>query len=182
MPDHRRVDRPEWQALWHSYEPVTTPLRALGLPVDIETCGGQTIILVDLPDRSQLVISDEDALPNRISEVKGWAVSHGHEDRYGGTSYDLPFYDSTSEGAHQAAGPGVGPMLDAVTAWVHREYPAGSTTELSLERTGREAAARSATASPSSTQPAPGTAARVGAARAAHPRIVEPPPGHGHKR
>jgi len=178
MPDHRRVDRPEWQALWRAYEPVTTPLRAMGLPVDIETCGGQTIILADLPDGSHLLISDADALPNHLSEVEGWAVSHGREDPYGGTHYTMPFYDSTPDGAQQTAGPEIGPMLVAVTEWVRGEYPAGTATALKLVSTSREAAARSATGPPPAAEPVP----RTGTTGPPHLRIVEPPPGQGHRR
>ena len=120
MPDHGRVGRPDWQPLWADYAPVTTPLRALGMPVDIETCGGETHITVDLPDGSFLLIAGTDSLPNRLSTVTGWRVMRGHEDN---PTVDLGIYDSTVDGEQNGNGPDLTAMLGAVTAWLLAEYP-----------------------------------------------------------
>lgn len=111
MPDHRLVDRPEWQSLWLQYEAVTTPLRAAGLPCDIDTCGGQTVITVDLPDGSYLVIASVDALPNRFCDVTGWTLVRSHEDNptIGGL-----VYDSTEDGEYAQRGADVAPLHAAI--------------------------------------------------------------------
>jgi hypothetical protein len=98
MPDHGRVNRPEWQALWQQYEPVTTPLRAAGLVCDIETCGGQTVIYVNLPDGTHLVVADDDALPDQLERVTGWRITRGHHDN---PTVDALVYDSTEGGEHE---------------------------------------------------------------------------------
>ncbi|MFE2578842.1 hypothetical protein [Streptomyces sp. NPDC059378] len=112
MPDHRNIDRPEWQALWQQYEPVTTPLRAAGLPCDIDTCGGQTVIYVDLPDGTHLVIADEDALPNLLEHVTGWNIQRNHRDNP--TFFEPAFFDSMPGGEHEKHGADIVPMLAAV--------------------------------------------------------------------
>lgn len=111
MPDHGRVDRPEWQSLWVQYEAVTTPLRAAGLPCDIETCGNQTVITVDLPDGSHLVIASDDALPDHLADVTGWLVTRAHEDNptIGGVGYN-----STEDGENAQRGADIAPLHAAI--------------------------------------------------------------------
>lgn len=111
MPDHRRVDRPEWQSLWVQYEAVTTPLRAAGLPCDIETCGNQTVITVDLPDGSHLVIASDDSLPDHLANVTGWLVTRAHEDN---PTIDGIAYNSTEDGEATENGADIAPMLTAI--------------------------------------------------------------------
>jgi hypothetical protein len=115
MPDHGRTDRPEWRRLWVQYKPVTTPLRACGLPCDVETSGGQTVIYVDLPDGSHLVISDKHELPDQFTHVKGWQVTWQHPDNP--TVY-AEVYDSTEDGDQETHGAAVEPMLSAVLGWI----------------------------------------------------------------
>lgn len=111
MPDHDRVNHPAWQALWLQYEAVTTPLRAAGLACDIEPCGGQTVIYVNLPDGTHLVIADADALPDRVADVTGWHVTRGHEDN---PAVDGLVYDSTQDGDAAPHGAAIPPMLAAI--------------------------------------------------------------------
>ncbi|MCT9003511.1 hypothetical protein [Streptomyces rhizosphaerihabitans] len=111
LPDHGRVGRPEWQALWMQYEPVTTPLRAAGLVCDIETCGGQTVIYADLPDGTHLVIADHDALPDRLEQVTGWHVRRSHHDN---PTYDGPVFDSTEGGEYEKHGADIVTMHAAI--------------------------------------------------------------------
>lgn len=115
MPDHGRVNRPEWQALWRQYETVTTPLRAAGLACDIETCGGETVIYVNLPDGTHLVVADEHSLPNRLGDVTGWRILRSHEDN---PNFDALIYDSTTEGEHGRYAAGVGSMLAAIAMYL----------------------------------------------------------------
>jgi hypothetical protein len=115
MPNHGRTDRPEWRRLWVQYKPVTTPLRACGLPCDVETSGGQTVIYVDLPDGSHLVISDEHELPDQFTDVKAWQVTWEHTDNP--TVY-AQVYDSTETGDQRMHGAAVEPMLSTVLGWV----------------------------------------------------------------
>lgn len=115
MPDHDRVNRPEWQALWRQYEPVTTPLRMVGLPCDVETCGGQTVIYVDLPDGTHLVLADEDALPDRLEQVTGWRIVRGHHDN---PNFDALIFDSTEGGEHEKHGADIVSMLAAIALYL----------------------------------------------------------------
>ncbi|MGW4048852.1 hypothetical protein [Streptomyces sp. NPDC004721] len=116
MPDHRRVDRPEWQALWRQYEPVTTPLRAAGLVCDVETCGGQTVIYANLPDGSHLAIGcGNDCLPDRLQDVTGWIITRGHDDN---PNYDGLAYDSTEGSEHAPHGADIVSMLAAVALYL----------------------------------------------------------------
>ncbi|WP_217572578.1 hypothetical protein [Streptomyces sp. GbtcB7] len=110
LPDHGRVGRPEWQALWMQYEPVTMPLRAAGLVCDVETCGGQTVIYADLPDGSHLVIADHDALPDRLEQVTGWSIGRAHHDN---PNIDVLVFDSTEGGEHEKHGADIVTMLAA---------------------------------------------------------------------
>lgn len=57
LPDHRNVHTPWWQELWSRHAHVITPLRARGLPCDIEFGLSAYIVRVSLPDDSYLVIS-----------------------------------------------------------------------------------------------------------------------------
>jgi len=111
LPDHGRIGRPEWQALWRQYEAVTTPLRMVGLVCDIETCGGQTVIYVDLPDGTHLVIHDHDALPDRLEQVTGWHIKRGHHDN---PNFDALVFDSTEGGEHEKHGADIVSMLAAI--------------------------------------------------------------------
>ncbi|MER6923443.1 hypothetical protein [Streptomyces spiralis] len=111
MPDHGRANRPEWQALWQQYEPVTTPLRSVGLVCDVDPCGGQTVLFVDLPDGSHLAIHDQEELPNRLEQVTGWIIQRGHRDN---PTYDALVYDSTEGGEHAAHGADIVTMLAAI--------------------------------------------------------------------
>jgi hypothetical protein len=111
LPEHDRLYRPEWQALWHQYEPVTTSLRMVGLVCDIETCGGQTVIYVDLPDGSHLVIADRDALPDHLEQVTGWVIQRGHREN---PNYNALVFDSTEGGEHENLGADIVSMLAAI--------------------------------------------------------------------
>ncbi|MEU4095519.1 hypothetical protein [Streptomyces sp. NPDC026673] len=110
-PDHGRTGQREWQALWRQYETVTLPLRASGLPCDIETAGSQYVIYVNLPDGSHLSVSDEHELPTRLADVNGWRIVRGHEDS---PNHDGLVYDSTAEGEHSQHGADVVTMLAAI--------------------------------------------------------------------
>ncbi|WP_326604281.1 hypothetical protein [Streptomyces sp. NBC_01800] len=116
MPDHGRVNRREWQALWLQYEAVTTPLRAAGLACDIETCGGETVIYVNLPDGTHLVVADEHSLPDRLDDVTGWRIVRSHEDT---PTFDGLIYDSTAEGEHGKNATDIKAMLAAVAIYLH---------------------------------------------------------------
>ncbi|MFJ3248435.1 hypothetical protein [Streptomyces sp. NPDC086782] len=116
MPDHRRVDRPKWQALWRQYEPVTTPLRAAGLVCDVETCGGQTVIYANLPDGTHLAIGcGNDHLPDRLQDVTGWIITRDHHDN---PNYAGLAYDSTDGGEHAPHGADIVSMLAAVALYL----------------------------------------------------------------
>ena len=116
MPDHGRVSRPEWQALWLQYEAITTPLRAAGLACDIETCGGQTVIYANLPDGSHLVIADDHDLPDRLADVTGWRVTRGHKDN---PTVEGLAYDSTTDGEYSKYGADIAGMLAAIAIFMH---------------------------------------------------------------
>jgi hypothetical protein len=115
LPDHGRVGRPEWQALWQQYEPVTTPLRVAGLACDVDTCGGQTVILVDLPDGTYLVIASDDALPDRLEQVTGWRVTRSHRDN---PNFDALVFDSTDGGEHEGLHADIISLLAAVALYL----------------------------------------------------------------
>nr|WTB35217.1 hypothetical protein OG781_42310 [Streptomyces sp. NBC_00830] len=125
MPDHGRVNRPEWQALWLQYEAVTTPLRAAGLACDIDTCGGQNVMYVDLPDGSHLVIADDHDLPDRLDDVTGWRVTRGHHDN---PTVSGLAYDSTAEGEHSKYGADIARMLAAVALFMHQVHDVDTQT------------------------------------------------------
>ncbi|MGW3657185.1 hypothetical protein ACWD6R_16490 [Streptomyces sp. NPDC005151] len=116
MPDHARVNRPEWQALWQQYEAVTTPLRAAGLACDIETSGGETVIYANLPDGTHLVIADDHSLPDRLADVTGWRIVRSHVDN---PNHDGLLYDSTAEGEHGQHAADIRTMLAAVAIYLH---------------------------------------------------------------
>ncbi|WP_324787160.1 hypothetical protein [Streptomyces sp. H51] len=115
LPDHGRVNRPEWQALWRQYEPVTTPLRMVGLVCDIETCGGETLVLVDLPDGTHLVLADHDSLPDRLEQVTGWCIVRDHHDN---PNFRALVFDSTEGGEHARHGADIVSMLAAITLYL----------------------------------------------------------------
>lgn len=115
LPDHGRVNRPEWQTLWLQYEAVTTPLRAAGLVCDIDTCGGETVIYVNLPDGTHLVIADDHSLPDRLDDVTGWRIVRSHKDN---PNFDGLLYDSTAEGEHGQYAASIKSMLAAIAIYL----------------------------------------------------------------
>ncbi|MER5642032.1 hypothetical protein ABT095_34485 [Kitasatospora sp. NPDC002227] len=96
MPDHRRVDDPDWLRLFNAYGHIIRPLRERGLVTDFEVCGGNNLIEVALPDGSHLVIASDEDLPSDPSQVKGWHVRRHHDDNP--TISDV-IYDSTLTGS-----------------------------------------------------------------------------------
>ncbi|MFD7769878.1 hypothetical protein [Streptomyces sp. NPDC059787] len=132
LPEHGRTGRPEWLALWQQYEPVTTPLRAAGLVCDIDTCGGQTVIYVDLPDGTHLVIGcGDDSLPDRLRDVTGWIVTREHRDN---PTFHLQVFDSTEDGEHGESGGDVVAMLAGVA--LHLKAAADADTQAAGTRLG----------------------------------------------
>jgi hypothetical protein len=114
FPNHGRTSRPLWQHLWATYSDVINPLRDMGLPTDVETCGGENFIWVELPDGSHLSISATEALPVDRDELTGWHVGHMlRDDRPGFTGL---VYDSTEDGLNAANGADVAPLMAAITA------------------------------------------------------------------
>jgi hypothetical protein len=119
FPDHGRVNDPLWQHLWATYSDVITPLRAAGLVTDMETCGGENHIRVELGDGTFLTIAGRDALPvdryaaetGDDAELNGWSVMRLHEEN---PDYFARIYDSTDDGPAEANGTAVTPMLTAI--------------------------------------------------------------------
>ncbi|MFE0207387.1 hypothetical protein [Streptomyces sp. NPDC058985] len=70
LPDHRNVGERWWQELWRRHTHITTPLRARGLPCDIEFGMSAYIVRVSLPDDSYLTISPpQEPPPNAVPET-----------------------------------------------------------------------------------------------------------------
>ncbi|MER7932946.1 MULTISPECIES: hypothetical protein [unclassified Streptomyces] len=82
LPDHRDVNTPWWQELWRRHAHVTTPLRARGLPCDIEFGLSAYIVRVSLPDDSHLIISPPQEPPSERppGDPEGWIVTREHPD------------------------------------------------------------------------------------------------------
>ncbi|WP_416530383.1 hypothetical protein [Streptomyces coelicoflavus] len=77
LPDHRNVGERWWQELWRRHTHITTPLRARGLPCDIEFGMSAYIVRVSLPDDSYLTISPPQEPPSerRPGDPEGWIVT-----------------------------------------------------------------------------------------------------------
>lgn len=116
LPDHNRTGDRQWRQLWNGYAHVITPLRGLGLPVDVETAGGDDYTIVtDLPDGSYLRIGSEfDDLPVDPADVIGWKVTRAHQDR---PLEVVAIYDSILGGTDDKHGAAVAPMLSRI---IHR--------------------------------------------------------------
>ncbi|MEV6007344.1 hypothetical protein AB0M29_11100 [Streptomyces sp. NPDC051976] len=82
LPDHRDVNMPWWQELWRRHAHITTPLRARGLPCDIEFGLSAHIVRVPLPDDSYLIISppQEPASDRPPGDPEGWVATREHPD------------------------------------------------------------------------------------------------------
>lgn len=117
-PDHGRINDPLWQRLWGTYSDVITPLRAAGLDTDMEMCGGEFHIQVELGDGTYLTVAGQDALPvdrnastENGPELNGWSVMRLHRED---GNYFVRIYDSTDDGSEHANGTTVPPMLAAI--------------------------------------------------------------------
>ncbi|MEW2620890.1 hypothetical protein [Streptomyces sp. NPDC048106] len=77
LPDHRDVNMPWWQELWRRHAHITTPLRARGLPCDIEFGLSAYIVRVSLPDDSCLIIGPPQEPPSDRppGDPEGWIVT-----------------------------------------------------------------------------------------------------------
>ncbi|MFF4016627.1 hypothetical protein [Streptomyces sp. NPDC001843] len=82
LPDHRDVNMPWWQELWRRHAHITTPLRARGLPCDIEFGLSAYIVRVSLPDDSHLIISPPQEPPSKRppGDPEGWIATREHPD------------------------------------------------------------------------------------------------------
>ncbi|MFF7947889.1 hypothetical protein [Streptomyces griseorubiginosus] len=82
LPDHRDVNMPWWQELWRRHAHITTPLRARGLPCDIEFGLSAYIVRVSLPDNSYLIISppQEPSSDHPPGDPEGWIATREHPD------------------------------------------------------------------------------------------------------
>ncbi|MFJ6529966.1 hypothetical protein ACIQMZ_32470 [Streptomyces longwoodensis] len=72
---------PWWHELWRRHAHITTPLRARGLPCDIEF-GLSAYVRVSLPDDSYLVISPPHDPPSERQprDPEGWIATREHPD------------------------------------------------------------------------------------------------------
>ncbi|MDT0614970.1 hypothetical protein [Streptomyces lancefieldiae] len=82
LPDHQDVETRWWQELWRRHTHITTPLRARGLPCDIEFGLNAYIVRVSLPDDSYLVISPPHDPPSERppGDPGGWIATREHPD------------------------------------------------------------------------------------------------------
>ncbi|MEU6182773.1 hypothetical protein [Streptomyces coeruleorubidus] len=82
LPDHRNVNTPWWQELWRRHAHITTPLRARGLPCDVEFGLSTYIVRVSLPDDSYLIIGppQESSSEHPVGDPEGWIASREHPD------------------------------------------------------------------------------------------------------
>ncbi|MCX4766031.1 hypothetical protein OG562_34670 [Streptomyces sp. NBC_01275] len=82
LPDHRDVNMPWWQELWRRHAHITTPLRARGLPCDIEFGLSAYIVRVSLPDDNYLIISppQEPSSERPPGDPEGWIATREHPD------------------------------------------------------------------------------------------------------
>ncbi|MFD6624775.1 hypothetical protein [Streptomyces diastaticus] len=85
---------PGWKELWRRHEHITTPLRARGLPCDIEFGLSAYLVRVTLPDDSYLIISppQEPASARPPGDPEGWIVTRENPDDQ--TQFEI-LYDST---------------------------------------------------------------------------------------
>ncbi|MER6082958.1 hypothetical protein [Streptomyces sp. NPDC001833] len=120
LPDHRDVNAPWWQELWRRHAYITTPLRARGLPCDIEFGLSAYIVRVALPDDNYLIISPPQEPPSARppGDPEGWIVTR--EDPDGQSLFEV-LYDSTPSddpGAAQRPEAGHGgsaqPLVEAI--------------------------------------------------------------------
>ena len=82
LPDHQDVKTRWWQELWRRHTHITTPLRARGLPCDIEFGLSAYIVRVSLPDDSYLIISPPQEPPSdrRPGDPEGWIATREDPD------------------------------------------------------------------------------------------------------
>ncbi|MEU0204321.1 MULTISPECIES: hypothetical protein [unclassified Streptomyces] len=80
LPDHRNVNTPWWQELWRRHARITTPLRARGLPCDVEFGLSTYIVRVSLPDDSYLIIGppQESSSERPAGDPEGWIAIREH--------------------------------------------------------------------------------------------------------
>ncbi|CAL9458427.1 hypothetical protein [Streptomyces sp. enrichment culture] len=107
LPDHQDVQTRWWQELWRRHTHITTPLRARGLPCDIEFGLSAYIVRVTLPDDSCLIISPPQDPPSdrRPGDPEGWIATR--EDPDDETLFEVVYDSLPSEG------PGAGPRPEA---------------------------------------------------------------------
>ncbi|KQV94171.1 hypothetical protein [Streptomyces sp. Root369] len=120
LPDHRDVNMPWWQELWRRHAHITTPLRARGLPCDIEFGLSAYIVRVSLPDDSYLIIGppQEPSSDHPPGDPEGWIATREHPDDQ--TLFEV-LYDSApsdNPGARQHPearhGGSAQPLIDAI--------------------------------------------------------------------
>ncbi|MET9685102.1 hypothetical protein [Streptomyces coeruleorubidus] len=82
LPDHRNVNTPWWQELWRRHAHITTPLRARGLPCDVEFGLSTYIVRVSLPDDSYLILGppQEPSSERPAGDPEGWIATREHPD------------------------------------------------------------------------------------------------------
>ncbi|MYS55157.1 hypothetical protein GTW46_34770 [Streptomyces sp. SID6013] len=107
LPDHQDVQTRWWQELWRGHTHITTPLRARGLPCDIEFGLSAYIVRVTLPDDSYLIISPPQDPPSdrRPGDPEGWIVTR--EDPDDERLFEVVYDSLPSED------PGAGPRPEA---------------------------------------------------------------------
>ncbi|MCX5395630.1 hypothetical protein [Streptomyces sp. NBC_00102] len=120
LPDHRDVNTPWWQELWRRHAHITTPLRACGLPCDIEFGLSAYIVRASLPDNSYLIIGPPQEPPSDRppGDPEGWIATRQHPDDqtlfevlYDSSPTDDPGARPRPEARH---GGNVQPLVEAV--------------------------------------------------------------------
>ncbi|MFF8014667.1 hypothetical protein [Streptomyces sp. NPDC007929] len=120
LPDYRDVNMPWWQELWRRHAHITTPLRARGLPCDIEFGLSAYIVRVSLPDDSYLIISppQEPSSDRPPGDPEGWIATREHPDDqtlfevlYDSAPSDDPGARRRSEARH---GGSAQPLIEAI--------------------------------------------------------------------
>ncbi|MFD8351518.1 hypothetical protein ACFV1X_21580 [Streptomyces coelicoflavus] len=98
LPDHQDVQTRWWQELWRRHTHITTPLRARGLPCDIEFGLSSYIVRVSLPDDSYLIISPPQDPPSDRSpgDPEGWIATR--EDPDDETLFEVVYDSVPSDG------------------------------------------------------------------------------------
>ncbi|WP_055469709.1 hypothetical protein [Streptomyces ardesiacus] len=120
LPDHQDVQTRWWQELWRRHTHITTPLRARGLPCDIEFGLSAHIVRVTLPDDSYLIISPPQDPPSdrRPGDPEGWIVTREDPDdeRLFEVIYDsLPSEDPGADPRPEARhGGSAEPLIEAL--------------------------------------------------------------------